>query len=169
MPRPQTRPVYKRYLVDCFFASLRELDPQQAEQLASNEAKNKRTLKDKMLGMVTDDADDPWQMLALMMVASLLRSWRWVRMGALGYIVVPLAEFLSIRYMVGRPLAAGALTAVSCLVPPAAPLVMDSVEVWASSRALGQSSMRHFLERAIPKGRHAAFVRCSGLRSTGCA
>jgi hypothetical protein len=41
--------VYKRYLVDCFFASLRELDPQQAEQLASNEAKNKRTLKDKML------------------------------------------------------------------------------------------------------------------------
>jgi hypothetical protein len=76
---------------------------------------------------------------------------------------------LSMLLQVGRPLAAGALTAVSCLVPPAAPLVMDSVEVWASSRALGQSSMRHFLERAIPKGRHAAFVRCSGLRSTGCA
>jgi hypothetical protein len=42
----------------------------------------------------------PRPLQALMMVASLLRSWRWVRMGALGYIVVPLAEFLSIRYMV---------------------------------------------------------------------
>ncbi|KAI8476208.1 MAG: hypothetical protein J3K34DRAFT_401559 [Monoraphidium minutum] len=151
--------VYRRSLAECFFEALGEVDPQHAQRLASNEPTHKRTLKDKMLGMVTDDADDPWRMLALLLVASLLRSWRWVRMGVLRYVIVPLAQFLSIRYMVGRPWAAGVLTAAACLLPAVEPLVMDFVEVWASSRALGQSSMRHFLERAIPKGRHAAFVR----------
>jgi hypothetical protein len=40
---------------------------------------------------------------------------------------------------------------------------MDAVEVYAGSRALGQSSMRHFLGRAVPAGRHAAFVRTFDL------
>ena len=65
---------------------------------------------------------------------------------------------------VGRPWIAGALTAVACLVRPAEPLVMTAVEAWASSRALGQSSMRLFLSRAIPQGRHAAFVRWGRAR-----
>lgn len=39
---------------------------------------------------------------ALMMVASLLQSWQWVRRGVLGYVVVPLAEFFSMRYLVRR-------------------------------------------------------------------
>ena len=38
----------------------------------------------------------------LMMVASLLRSWQWARNGVLGYLLVPVAEFLSMRYMVSH-------------------------------------------------------------------
>ena len=35
-----------------------------------------------------------------MLAASMLRSWKWVRRGLLGLVVVPIAQFLGIRYMV---------------------------------------------------------------------
>ena len=74
---------------------------------------------------------------------------------------VPTSNPLRNPTQVGRPRAALALTVVACLVPGAEPYVMNFAEAWASSRALGQSGMRHFLRRAVPKGRHAAFVRCA--------
>ena len=37
-----------------------------------------------------------------MLAASMLRSWKWVRRGLLGLVVVPIAQFLGIRYMVRR-------------------------------------------------------------------
>jgi hypothetical protein len=54
---------------------------------------------------------------------------------------------------------AAALTVACCAYRPIEPLVMDAVEVWTSSRALGHSSLRHYLARAVPPDRHAAFIR----------
>ena len=59
----------------------------------------------------------------------------------------------------GRPWAAGLLTALVVLSPALEPAVMLGVESWVSSRALGQSSMRHFLQRAVPRNRQQAFIR----------
>ncbi|GBF98083.1 hypothetical protein Rsub_10312 [Raphidocelis subcapitata] len=155
-----TNYVYRSSLADCFFAALKELDPQHAARLASREPlQRRRGLREKVAGFLSDDADDPWQLLIFTLLVSTLRSWRWVQLGPLGYAVIPLAQFLSFRYMVGRPRVAAALTLACCVHRPVEPLVMDAVEAWTSSRALGRSSMRHYLARAVPSGRHAAFMR----------
>jgi hypothetical protein len=255
---PPLFPVYKRPLEECFFSSLRELEPQRAQQLAAGEPQATQTLKTHFSvggrgqgaggqrfrpqagvvpprpgpsgswalpppwllplltpprlppqGLITDDPDDDtWRMMvgaarsrqhalslrgdscsgqqarppclnpahptphpaplprmhtpkALMLVVSTVRSWQWVSMGPFGIVLAPLAQFLSIRYVIGRPWPAAALTAASFLHPAAAPLVMGGVEVWATSRAIGRSSIRAFLARAVPSSRRAAFVRCS--------
>lgn len=77
---------------------------------------------------MTDDSKDPTQMLMLLFVSSLLRSWR---SSPLAVVVAPLAEFLSIRYMVRGAVpffhvallscrSAGKLCWVFCLCVPAA-------------------------------------------------
>lgn len=57
-----------------------------------------------------------------MLVVSLLQSWQWVRRGVLGAAIVPLAEYISMRYLVCSGLACSA-AAVARPVPGRGPCV----------------------------------------------
>lgn len=48
--------VYRSSLADCFFASLREVDPEQAERLARAKPSHKRGMKEKLLVRAVTDA-----------------------------------------------------------------------------------------------------------------
>lgn len=38
-----------------------------------------------------------------------------------------------------------------------------AVQLWASSKVLGRSSMKYFMDRMVPKQKKAAFIRCDLL------
>lgn len=171
--------VYRARLAECFLQSLREVDPRMAAALASGKPAHARGARGEAAaapysywaGRDGDNGDgggdDARQMALLVAVSGLLRVWR--NTGALAAVLAPVAEFLSMRFMIGgsSPWVAAALTAVATLCRPAAPYVMGAAEVWAGARALGASSLRFFTQRAIPRGRQAAFVRT--FEPTVCA
>jgi hypothetical protein len=70
-------------------------------------------------------------MLLLPVLVPLLRLWRTTPY--IGFVLSPIAQFLSIRYLVGRPVAAAGLTALATLFPLSQRPVMKFVEVSGSS------------------------------------
>lgn len=60
-----TKYVYRAALADCFFASLHEVNPQQAAQLAKCAPEHKRGVREKLRSWVaTEDTDEPQQVRA---------------------------------------------------------------------------------------------------------
>eukprot|EP00882_Tetradesmus_deserticola_P030273 GHRQ01033974.1.p1 GENE.GHRQ01033974.1~~GHRQ01033974.1.p1 ORF type:complete len:285 (+),score=108.47 GHRQ01033974.1:461-1315(+) len=152
--------VHPSSMDDCFCSSLAELDPKYAAHLAAMPRRFKPRLREKVLarmGMSADDSDDYKTMLLLMLAGLLLRGWR--SLPYIGWLVAPVLQFLSIRYMVGRPVAAALLSVAAALHPTLEGPVMSFVQLWASSKVLGRSSMRYYLDRCVPTEKRGAFIR----------
>lgn len=152
--------VYRSSMDECFASTLAQLNPKYAAHLAAMPRRFKPSMSQKVLsrlGLSLDDSDDLKTMLMLMLVGLLLRGWR--SLPYIGWLVAPVLQFLSIRYMVGRPVAAALLSVAAALGPALEGPVMSFVQLWASAKVLGRSSLRYYLDRCVPRDKRSAFVR----------
>jgi hypothetical protein len=96
-------------------------------------------------------------MLLLMLAGMLLRGWR--QLPYVGFIVAPVVQYLSIRYMVGQQAAAIGFSLLAALLPAWERPLMNFLELWAASRVLAASSMKPFFDRCVPRSKRKSFIQ----------
>lgn len=143
-------------LLECFLDTFRQLEPTEAQQLATVKPQFKKTFKDKVMrAMFGGQPDNMQKAIETVALGWTLKLWRKLPVG--GHIVAPFAQFASSSRLMGSRVLAGAVTAAA-LYPGWEHYAMEVVQVWASAKILSEQCLDYFLVRHIHPQQRVAFL-----------